>query len=85
MIAHGAEIIRWTFSLRWKCGHANCFEGEALEESKSDCELMQRMVRRGLWYICCAGADVLEFSQPRNWARLQAAREEGFWLLDLFL
>jgi hypothetical protein len=84
MIAHGTEIIRRALTMRWICGRAKCFEGGDLEKSKSQCELNQTMIRRGVWYLHSARADMLEFSRPENWQRLQIGQIEGFWLLDLF-
>jgi hypothetical protein len=85
MIAHGTEIIRRAIALRRKCGHRKCMEGGDLEKSKAHCELMRRMIRHGVWYLHVSGADMLEFSDPENWKRLQRGHREGFWLFDLFL
>lgn len=86
MIVHGTEMIRHAVYRRWKCGHTNCsMDGDKLEPRKADCELLQMMMRCGIWYLYGAGDDLSQFRRPDNWKRLQAGRREGLWLLDLFL
>jgi hypothetical protein len=86
MIAHGAEIVQVAMSRRWRCGHTQCsLEGSELEPRKGQCELVQRIVRYGIWYLCHAGASLSEFCSRDNWEKLQIGQRQGFWLLDLFL
>jgi hypothetical protein len=86
MIAHGTEIIRLSVTRRWKCSHTHCnMESSELEDSKRNCDLLQSMIKYGLWYLCRAGASLSEFCGRDNWEKINKGHSEGFWLLDLFL
>lgn len=86
MIAHGTEIIRLTLTRRWKCGHTQCsMDSSELDNEKRHCELLQRMIRYGLWYLCHAEDSLSEFCSRKNWEKIIAGHGNGYWLLDLFL
>lgn len=77
-ILHGREMINAAVDLDWPC--ECCDEGSQKEKEK--CTLIRKMVDRGVWYLCTAGANEADFIRTDNWER-SVLREENRVLIDM--
>jgi hypothetical protein len=65
-----AEMISCAFWKVWPCESPSCGTPQPTEQE--DCELIQQMVERAVWYLRLAGDDETEFVREENWLATQA-------------
>lgn len=65
-MAHGLYIINLAFEKPWLCMDPGCQVHGQHTEIKQDCKLVQRMIRRGLWFLRRAKSDEDSFCHRSN-------------------
>lgn len=77
-ITHGRKMINNAIERDWRC---SCCNGKLKLEPK--CNLVRKMVNRGVWYVRTAANDAAEFIEETNWNNVK--EEEEKVMLGLFL